>query len=430
MSKKISLSSARPDEPDKNKKINLSKEEYLNLYEWLKTHPDPEIKEIIKLAELDEPLPKLKPSLWERVTFFFCANPQEFYGKSYVTEEVKTGAKITAGAVSVSNLTDVFSNAPLIWLAFKGLGFFPALFLSSIINYGILKFGNYTAASVSRGYEKNRSWSRMALVGLVSLNVLQTLASGIGIELLNNQSGLKQILAAQLIQEQLEKVETLKVKDIDSPDYRRYDRECEEGRKQSAQIPVNDSRRDNIIVRIDGLYQERKQNWAEVPFNNLPVCQKVARLEQQKQQPYEQAKGELDKKLVLRTQMGNDFKFLKQEYPILYEREFTEDGQILSEVKEVELAIDNFFGKIKKGEWANLGFSLYFFAFSALTSIASVLMTIKFARRNDVAKSFDPKLAIERDQWLHQLLQQAIEAQRADRSELDDRIGKNDPEQN
>ncbi len=107
--------------------------------------------------------------------------------------------------------------------------------------------------------------------------------------------------------------------------------------------------------------------------------------------------------------MGNDLVFLKQELADVYSQNFQGDNdEIISGVTAVAISMNSFFGKLMTGDFFNLGLSLYFFLWSIISSTASILMTIQFARREDVRKSFDNNLELKRDMWLNKLLEEAI----------------------
>ncbi|WP_319420338.1 hypothetical protein [Pleurocapsa sp. FMAR1] len=408
MSKKNDASTENNQEESQLSPDTVKK--YVYLFKQLENHPDPEIREIVDLAKKGKPFQTIKTPIKEKLFYLFFANPEEYYGRTFVTDDIKASAVQTAGAVSVSNLTDFASNFPVLFFAFTNIGLIPCLVVSSSINYFILLFGNYTAAAVSRGHKNSRSWSRSAAAGLISLNILQSLVSGVGMELFNNQSNLKQMLASQLIEEQKAKVDSLKDSKIEHPGYDDYMQECTKGRQQLLELPANDPRRHTLYVRILGEYKDKDRDWSAVNFEKLPICHRLTRLEQENVEAYKQAKEYLDSKLIIRSKMGNDLVFLKQKLPDVYNQSFQGDNdEIISGVTAVAISMDSFFGRLIAGDFFNLGLSLYFFLWSIISSTAFILMTIQFARRKDVAKSFDKDLELKRDMWLNRLLEEAIE---------------------
>jgi single-stranded DNA-specific DHH superfamily exonuclease len=94
--------------------------------------------------------------------------------------------------------------------------------------------------------------------------------------------------------------------------------------------------------------------------------------------------------------------------PQVYRLNFTEEDQIASGVEAVRLATQNFFGKLLTGQLASLGFSLFFFSLSVITSAAAVLMTLRYAQRDDVQMSWNEEVKEQRDRWLDQMWQELV----------------------
>ncbi len=370
------------------------------LIKWIEQNP--EYTDLVKSAKGETSpanwnLPKLPPDL----TNIFIANPDEFYGKAFVSKELKEHAEVTARVVSASSLLDFATNAPLLYFAFKDFGFILALLVSSTTNVIVLKFTNDTATAVSGRKPVNKFWSGVAAVGLIAMNAVQSLVSGVGVELLNNQSVLSSQKAQEVIQEQIQKTET--IKNLDSPKYRDANARCEEGKQKLNSFNRNHPRWDSLYAELNGQWGERYQDWRKFPLEKLPICHQVLRLREETFRNYELAKADLEVKLAVRVRIGNDIVFLQKEIPAVYAEHFTTNGEIKSGVEAVRLATQNFFGKLKGGDLEGLGFSLFFFCLSVITSSVACFMTIAHAQREDTQKSRNEAVEQERDRWLEEM---------------------------
>lgn len=373
---------------------------------------DPRYQEVVECVRQGKSLsPELKSWL-QHLKDIFIADPKDFYGTACVTKDLKKEAALTAHTNTAANLVDFVSNLSLYYFAFKSLGEIPAFILGVALDGFILWISNITATTTATRRAKNVKWARAGLGGMIALNLLKSLFSGVGGELLNNQSGLNQQMAAQLIEQQIERVE--KLKEIDTPQYTNTVQRCEKGRIQLEKMERNHARRDSLHIELFGSWNDRHRDWIGVPLEQLPICLQVPRLEKEAYAPYEKAKDQLNQKLIRRADIGNDLLFLKQEMPAVYSLAFIDKGnisstEISSGVAAVAIATDNFFGKLCRGEFASLGFSLFFFSISIITSAIAVWKTMKYAERQDVQMSRNEAIACERDLWLEERWQELVE---------------------
>lgn len=325
------------------------------------------------------------------------ADPKAFHGTVIVSQDLAKQATLTAGTVTVSSLFNFFTNYPLLFFAFKDMGFFGVV-LTSLCNILILKFTNDTTTAVSSRTKYNKTWQLWASAASLSINILQSIASLVGTELMLNQSGLSQIKAAESIQEQIQQVETLK--QLDSPQYQQTRQRCQEGEQQLNQLDRTNPRWDSLYVQLYGPWGERNTNWNQVPLEKLSICHQVVRLETEAYQNYETAKKNLEQLLVIRLQMGNDLEFLKQKMPLLYQQHFTPAGEMASGIEATRMAILSCTNKLLSGDIAGMGFPLFMLLLSVITSGYACAMTIALAFREDTQKSFSDAVKHQRDFWL------------------------------
>lgn len=372
----------------------------------------PEYAELVELAK-NPPRTCKEINKWkqrfEQLIGLIIANPKEFHGKAIVSQDLVKQAEQTAGMVTVSSAFNFVTNFPLFGYAF-GSGFW-GLLLTILSNQLILKYTNDSTTAVSGLKKYNKVWQKWAIAASLSINGLQSIASGVGTELLLNQSGLSQFKAAESIQQQVAQIATLK--QIDSPQYQDAVARCQAGEQELKQLDKNHPRWESLYVQLYGRWSERNSEWAEIDLEKLPLCRQVDRLRQEAYQGYETAKKNMDRLLVIRSQIGNDLAFLKQEMPLLYEQNFKPNGEIASGTEATRIAFLSLWNKLSNGDFAGLGFPLFMLVLSLITSGFACAMTIAFAGREDTQKSFNDAVKLERDLWLEQRRSELMELHRS-----------------
>ncbi|WP_293336844.1 hypothetical protein [Microcoleus sp. CAWBG58] len=355
------------------------------------------LREQAKNPPTTEKPKNFRQKLLNRLKELLIADPKAFHGTAVVSEDLAKQATLTAGTVTVSSLFNFFTNYPLLFFAFKDMGFFGVV-LTSLCNILILKFTNDTTTAVSSRTKYNKTWQLWAIYASLSINILQSIASLVGTELMLNQSGLSQLKAAESIQKQVQQVETLK--QFDSPQYQQARQRCQEGEQQLHQLDRTNPRWESLYVQLYGTWGDRSTNWNQLPLEKLPTCRQVVRLETEASQNYETAKKNIGLLLVIRSQMGNDLEFLKQKMPLVYQQHFTPAGEIASGIEATRMAILSCTNKLLSGDIAGMGFPLFMLLLSVITSGYACAMTIALAFREDTQKSFSDTVKHQRDFWL------------------------------
>lgn len=394
---------SRRSQADLNSQKNVNTKKVKELQNLLS-----ELKQSPKYADIREQAkePNYKPKKESKLekTFSFLvglvvADRKNFHGTAFVTEDLMKQAEQTAGLVTVSSAFNFITNFPLFAYAF-GTGFW-ALVLTGISNQLILKYTNDSTTAVSGLKKNNLAWQKWAIAASLSINALQSIFSGIGTELLLNQSGLSQIKALELIEQQVQQIETLK--NIDNPQYKDALVRCQNGEQELTKLDKDHPRWDSLYVQLYGRWNERDAEWAQVSIEKLPLCRQVDRLRQDAYQGYETAKKNMERLLVIRSTMGNDLAFLKQEMPLVYQQHFTASNEIASGTEATRIAILNLRNKMQSGDLAGLGFPLFMLLLSLITSGYACAMTIAFAAREDTQKSFSDPLKLKRDSYCKEL---------------------------
>lgn len=345
-------------------------------------------------------------------------NPDDLHGKVYVTDDLKSRSQITATSITLANgINGVFSFPLFLFLVQSALLPVFAGVMAILATGIILAISNTFGASVAKYRKGNRHWSLFGgLLALVGLNILQTGATGIGVELFNNKSELNRIYAQTIANNYLTDKENQinHLKETENPTYTNVKARCETGTTQLNSLPVNHPNRDALYVNLFGTFAQKDTNWDSLPFEKLPICRQVSRLEHEKNQELDSAISSYQNLLNERTQTGSDLVFLEKFAPQVFNENFTPEGQIKSETILVGIATTQVFNKLSTGKWTELGLSYFIFILSAITSIAGCVMALAHPLCQDVQNSYDPELQTVIDNYFQELRQGLITAQAND----------------
>lgn len=328
------------------------------------------------------------------------ARSNKFHGKAYVTRGLEADSRTTAAVVTGSHLLDLPANLLLTFYGFKDFGNPIALIASTGFSLLILRFSNDTAIAVAGYKPGKKAWSNIAMAGLIGIHIVEALVAGVSIELFNNQPVLSNQKAAEVIEQKVQRLELLKTSASNNPKYLAVQKQCQEGEQELNRMPRSNPRWDSLYVRLYGSWAEQNKDWSEEPMNKIPLCKQEVVIREESLRRYEQTKAELDEKLALRTHIGSDLLVLKQQFPDDYHYYFTPSGELKSGVEASRLAINNFFGKMVKLDFAGLGFSLFFFSIAAISSAISCGLTIAIARTEENQKSKNQAVENVRDKVL------------------------------
>lgn len=342
-------------------------------------------------------------------------NPDDLHGRVYVTEGVETHSKITAGSITFANWINCVSNFPLFLFMVQNIH--PVIgFTSALASTGILLgTGNVLGASVARYKKGNRVWSLLGgFVGLIGLNILQTGATGIGVELFNNRSQLDRIYATQIADDYLDSkdAEISRLSEFNDPIYQNLKQQCDAGQAKLDSLSVSNPLRDSLHVKLFGTFAQRNDQWETKPFQQLPLCRQVTRLEDEQNQLIETASAHYHNLLLDRTEKGSDIQFLQTLAPTLFQEHFTPEGQIKSGSILVGLATNQVYSKLFNGEWSQLGLSLFMFLLSGITSIAACAMALSHALSKEVQLSYNQELQRKIDEHFQGLYFALMSAQK------------------
>lgn len=334
--------------------------------------------------------------LW--IWFTLVANPRDMYGSAYITEDLEKEAGKTATILSSANLLDFALSQSILMFALSGYGFVSIV--SAVgVNLGLLSIknnGGLLTVSRRKGSEGLRSGGFFALA---SLSILSSLMSGVGTELMLNQSGLAQLKAQQEIK--LIELDVLSRKPKSSKLYEDAEVACNKAESELQKLSPSDPRYDAAYVKARGMHSERTKIWV-LNDPGIPECVKRYMLSILVNTELESIKGDWVKKKEKLSNSGNAVKFLQQEFPDRYALYFTDKEEFKSGVDALAMAFSSFFGKLFKGELGEISLSLFMMSLSILTSIAACWLVWAFAHNEEAIMSWDEELNLEKDRLIEE----------------------------
>lgn len=344
-------------------------------------------------------------------------NPEDLHGTVYVSKDTEKLSRNTAGAITIANWINGISNLPLLIFVFQGINPIISASIALIFTGGLLSISNVFGASVAKYKPGNRAWSLLGgFVSLVGINIIQTGATGVGIEILNNRSELNSLYASQLAQDYLTAKENNinKISQSENPNYAIIKERCDLGVERLTSLSSNNPTRDTLYVSLYGTFAQKDLNWNNLPFEKLPICRQVTRLESDKNQAIQTAIAEYQTLSNQRIAIGSDLKFLETQLPNIFREKFDPQGNIKSSTTLVGLATTQVYQKLLNENWSELGLSGLMFAVSAITSFAACVMALTHALSKEVQLSYNQDLQLEIDEYFQELRNALIEAHNND----------------
>lgn len=384
-------------------------QDYRHIIEWMR-HSKSSIKPkgFLINDKIPESIRNLGQGLWNLI----FVSPKSLHGDAYVTREVKQSARTTAAVMSSSNILDGIFNVGLLYFLFQNLFLPLALILTAGSLIALLKISNSLSEGVAQSKPDRKRWAQHALLmGLIPLNFVQTLASGVGVEVFNNQNELATNYARTLVNKQFNELQIqLDNSKSPSPQLENIRRECEQGNNQLIALKQspNAGAYDAQYIKLYGSFGDRDQDWGDIPFSQLPLCRQKDQLEAELNEKREQQTLEFDRLKDLRNSLGLDVDFLRESWPMLYKKHFNESGEIASGTNLVKEGGLNLFSKFQAGDFPALGLSLFILSISAITSIVSCAMAYSFANSQEVQISRNESIRHQNVEYFAQLYHQMI----------------------
>ena len=374
---------------------------------WLKFQ-----KQLVDKLKASDTNPEEKSRLllvWLWLVNLMCVDGDRIHGTAYVSNELAKATLVVAIAATIANWWNAATTLPFIYFIFKDFGLFTWP-LTGAINVALIKFGNSVAEGAAAKQPLTLGFARIGITGFILLNLVQTLMSGVGAELLLNKSGLSRELGKQLVNDSIFIPLEKNISDLSQKDQTTISarHQCDRLTQKLEALEPNDLKREELHLAAYGTYQERLdgrfKTKSEDAIAQWPACPKANLLEQQHKENLTQAKEQKQKIFTEVKNHGSELAYLKKVKPEIYQTRFTESGEIESGTEAIRVAIVLFNDKFFTGQWADLGSSLFFFAMSAITSGTAILKIISYSDREDVQMSKSSAVIHARESFKHQII--------------------------
>jgi len=380
------------------------------LLEYIEAHPEQFIRwlesnldyaELKELAASELPIRTPRLPFWRPIVNFFIPDLQSICGRSYVDATLKQDIENKSKLIAATNALNIIPAAPLIifGLARGVVGCGLAL------AFGIILFGatNWTAQRAITEQPREKQGGFVTLVGIFILQMIPSFLSGPGTILLIDEQSLAQRWAETQVEITIEDNRELSLQKLEvTIEQAQFHREqCDELLDEINQYSDGSDAVNRLFWEMRGFHQDIEMDRSDIPFDELDgVCWKAERLESMVsaerlriEEAYGQAKQDS-------TSLGS-LAYLKQIYPERYTQEFTPEETLISGVQATQLATQFFLTKVSQGEFDALIIPLLFFLTSTTLSLLMVLKLRTYRDRVDVLRSFDPSIALFRDELFH-----------------------------
>lgn len=359
------------------------------------------------------------------------ANPDDYHGKELVSENLIKESNKLSTTVTCSNIINVLFCSPLFYYAFSFLGnVFSAYIATVLSSVLLLKFSNSTASGVASRKKGNQVSPLIAAIGLLSINGLLTVGSGIGAELWMNESNLVEQFAKEKAEEIIKNKKSSNAAE-NSPLFEAYEsskKVCTEGEeklRKARENNINSNKTNNEIInsnktnneitqlflKLYGKYEDY-QDWQKgkdlslikiETVSSYPDCHKADIYE------YYVNKYVIDNKnntnnLVIELDENNYINFLKKEARNTYDRHFTEDEKFISGSLAIGYALNNLLEQIKVRNYGQIGMSLIFLLISFLTSLVACFWIISYTYSQDYRASYSVTVSSEINNFFNKQL--------------------------
>jgi hypothetical protein len=397
---------------------DLDRQQVQDFLQWVKTtRPD-----LVEKARNPQPIEAVSDprttvqKVFQKTLDLAIVHPDTLHGHYRVTPELKKSAWATAAILTTSNWIDAIGNFSCFFFVFKSLTLVPALGFACLMTGTVLVAVNAVSVGSAHGHKGRWSLAIASLIlGLIPLNILQTAATGIGVEVFNNQPELAQLRSKDSLEDILKvKENKLALALANQP---KVINECQQEKQSLETMPrktdLEEKAFQSRYVRIYGTFQSQSQP-ITLPLDQLPLCVRSNRVEADYEKQIQGLKQEISTFNTQRADLGNDLSFLKKIAPEQYDKTFLETKswfflpendqvELRSGIELVTLGTRNFFGKIQRGEWGELGLNLFLVGISAITSLASIGMAIGFSLSQDNQKSYDRSEKEKIDLWFRKM---------------------------
>ena len=337
----------------------------------------------------------------------FTVDATTLHGKAYVTEEIESHSRAVADMGTVANAINIATALPLLLIAMADIPFF-GLFLALGTGIGLLKFSNKAVEIAAAKKPGNQFWSEIGLAGVIFLNLIQSVVSGVGTQLILDKSGISNHFADEMVYEQTIAPLEAKVENYQfDPNAIASLQECQRLEAELLNVEANTSESSRLFEQAYGRYAEsqlplEERSYYNSPPNQWAVCPRSRYEEQQLTNNLATARKELQEAQSKIADKGG-LAYLRKHKPDIYDRYFDETGELKSGMQATTVAVEMFWENLINGSWASLGLSMYIFGLSVITSAIAVALVATHTQREDVQMSWSPAVAEERERYLQEL---------------------------
>ena len=411
--------------------VYLSNEDYLEQMQnqQNQTEEDREIEDLIlyiKHAYPDLKLEENKPALiklLDNLRDYLIANPEEYYGKAVITQDLIQQSKVASRTVTVSNFINFIFSAPLLYYAFGFLGNGFAIVTTIVSGLGLQAFSNSTAAAVAGRTANNKKMPILAAASMLLVNGVLTAGSGVGSELLLNGTGLAEQHAKELADEYVQGKE--EAASDESSDYYSesiaLEEKCKAEETKLENAGDNNPKARRIYSKIYGEYKYKDNRGIKFPssaskekIDGYPLCLKADGYRDLVERDVEQKRDIFESLENTRNNLGNDIEFLEENAENIHQNNFRNDGELKNGSLAVEIALSSLWEKTFSGNFKQLGFPLFLFLISLVTSLTACAFVFCLSLRKDSLESHSDVALREIDNWMYEKWIQLRNKQRKD----------------
>ena len=369
------------------------------LREYLTQSTDPEHQALVQRPSFGM---RILKKIYGAIISTVWPDRDSFTGSIRVSKRLRAEAGVTANLMGASNWLNAIGVAPVLQLGFASLGLvgIALTVVSALLLNGI---GTWSAnAAANRGPE-SEAWASIGRWGYALLNLLLSAISGAGILLLTTPAQISEVRARELLSSILDSPNRIEKMALSSPEFITLEEKCLSGIEEHKQLEAQGSpERHRVHTDLWGTWAERNTDWSltGLPFSKWPICDQYDYLVNSAGTKAQPARTGLQEKFQAGIEQGlNDVSILEQQFPEVYKAEFTSDGAVKDSSRAVEIAFFLFVEAFQTARFDRLGFTLFIFSLSCLSSTVAVIAASLFAIRGDVLATREPEAEAVVDAW-------------------------------
>ena len=366
-------------------------------------------KERIKPVR-DKSILQTKMHFYSKLLQTIWVPPKNLRGKSYSTASVDSTLGTTSKMLSISSLWDFFCTLPLFTFGLAPLAV-VSLPAAVILSYLILWASNVAGEKSTDRHDKIQSKSAtFSLVAFLLLSLTKTAFSGVGIDLVLGSSGIQAKYADTLAAQQLEKREKDFKENIlpESEALKTSKDDCSRLEEEIQAANANRGSRQGELayqsayVRAYGTLKEQSARQGNSPSQIIKKYGSIGQVRGSCAQKdlwtalhtdkINSAKDELASKRKALNSMPA-LAFLQENENATFQEHFklTKSDSIewQNGTTAVAQATIQYMNKLTSGEFAQIGFSLFFFIISLILSITATLLLYQVSTTPELKASFD-----------------------------------------